>query len=266
MAPASNANFATIPRDQRFALQTLQQNRLLASLPAAELQQLSHRLELVELQRTDALHSPNQPLQFAYFPTTAIVSLQYTCNSGETAEIAGVGHEGVVGLALFMGAGSTTTSALVQANGHAFRLHNRHIQGAMERSPALRALLLHYVQLLLAQIAQTSVCNRHHRVEQQVCRWLLSMLDRVTSGTLAVTHEIIASALGVRREGVTEAAGNLQRAGVIRYQRGQVEVLQRDGLEARACECYAAIRRAVQNQYSAQMAASADSVQVGRHA
>ncbi len=249
MPNAPNVNAESPAHDRQCCAQSLDQNRLLAALSARDLSEVSNKLELVELRRGGVLHSPSQSLQYAYFPTTAVVSLQYTCSSGETAEIADVGCEGVVGLALFMGVSSTTTSALVQLHGHAFRLHARHAREVLDRCDALRGWLLRYAQLLLAKIAQTSVCNRHHRVEQQVCRWLLSMLDRVPSGKLQATHEVVAAALGVRREGVTEVAGNLQRAGVIRYRRGHVEVLERDGLEARVCECYAVVRRAAHNQH-----------------
>ena len=247
------------------------QNLLLASLPAADLTHLSRKLELVALQRGELLHSPERELQYAYFPTSGIASLQYTCQSGETAEVASVGREGVIGFALFLGVTNTVTSALVQSEGHALRLHSRHIREEMARSSAVREVPLHYAPLLLAQIAQTSVCNRHHRVEQQVCRWLLSMLDRVPSTTLQATHELIAAALGVRREGVTEVAGMLQRAGVIRYQRGQVEVLNRAGLEARACECYGVVRRAALAQQTEHppittTTTSSAAVRMARHA
>jgi CRP-like cAMP-binding protein len=219
------------------------QNHLLAALPAAELARLSPYLELVPMLLGDILYEPGGQMQHAYFPTTAIVSLHYVMESGASAETAGVGNEGVVGISLFMGGDTTPSSAVVQTAGHAYRLPGRLLKQEFLRGGAVQHLLLRYTQALITQMIQTAACNRHHSVEQQLCRWLLLTLDRVPSRELVMTQELIASMLGVRREGITEAAGNLQRAGVIRYRRGHIAVLERPGLEARACECYAVVRK-----------------------
>ncbi len=219
------------------------QNHLLAALPAAELARLSPHLELVPMLLGDILYEPGSQMQHAYFPTTAIVSLHYVMESGASAETAGVGNEGVVGISLFMGGDTTPSSAVVQTAGHAYRLPGRLLKQEFLRGGAVQHLLLRYTQALITQMIQTAACNRHHSVEQQLCRWLLLTLDRVPSGELVMTQELIASMLGVRREGITEAAGKLQHAGVIRYRRGHIAVLERSGLEARACECYAAVRK-----------------------
>ncbi len=214
------------------------QNHLLAFLPAAELEHFSGHLELVTLPLGEMLYEPGGQLQHAYFPTTAIVSLHYVMESGATAESAGVGNEGVVGIALFMGGDTTPSSAVVQTAGHAYRLDGRVLKLEFNRAGPMQQLLLRYTQALMTQMAQSAVCNRHHSVEQQLCRWLLLTLDRVPSRELVMTQELVASMLGVRREGVTEAAGNLQRAGIISYRRGHIAVLDRSGLETRVCECY----------------------------
>ena len=219
-----------------------QQNRLLAALPAAELGQLAAQMELVPLALGEMLYEPDGQLEHGYFPTTSIVSLQYVMASGASAESAGVGNEGMVGISLFMGGNTTPSSAVVQTAGHAYRLERRLLERAFKGAGAMQGLLLRYTQALITQISQTAVCNRHHAVEQQLCRWLLVTLDRVPSGRFVMTQELVASMLGVRREGITEAAGRLQQAGVIRYRRGHIEVLERTGLEARACECYAVVR------------------------
>ena len=190
----------------------------------------------------EVLYVPGGQLQHAYFPTTAIVSLHYVLESGASAEIAGVGNEGVVGIALFMGGDTTPSSAVVQTAGHAYCLPRRVLKQEFDRAGPVLYLLLRYTQALITQMTQTAVCNRHHSIEQQLCRWLLMTLDRVPSGQLVMTQELVASMLGVRREGITEAAGNLQRAGLIRYRRGHIAVLERAGLEACTCECYAAVR------------------------
>jgi CRP-like cAMP-binding protein len=189
------------------------------------------------------LYEPGGQLQHAYFPTTAIVSLHYVTESGASAETAGVGNEGVVGISLFMGGDTTPSSAVVQTAGHAYRLERRLLKQEFNRAGALQRLLLRYTQALMTQMAQTAVCNRHHAVEQQLCRWLLLTLDRLPSNELVMTQELVAGMLGVRREGITEAAGKLQRAGFISYRRGHIAVLDRSGLETRACECYSVVKK-----------------------
>jgi CRP-like cAMP-binding protein len=218
------------------------QNHLLAALPTAEFERLAAHLELVPLPLGDMLYEPGEQLRHAYFPTTAIVSLHYVMESGASAESAGVGNEGVVGISLFMGGETTPSSAVVQTAGHAYRLEGRLLKQEFNRAGLMQRLLLRYTQALITQMTQTAACNRHHSVEQQLSRWLLVTLDRSPSGELIMTQELIASMLGVRREGITEAAGELQRAGCIRYRRGHIAVLDRPGLEARTCECYAVVR------------------------
>ena len=191
----------------------------------------------------EMLYEPGGQLRHAYFPTTAIVSLHYLMESGASAESAGVGNEGVVGVSLFMGGDTTPSSAVVQTAGQAYRLESRALMQEFNRAGLLQRLLLRYTQALMTQMTQTAVCNRHHSVEQQLCRWLLSTLDRIPSHELVMTQELVASMLGVRREGITEAAGRLQHAGFIRYRRGHISVLDRSGLETRACECYAVVRK-----------------------
>src|SRR4051812_41521503 len=220
----------------------LSENYLLAAVPAVELARLADELELVPLALGEMLYGPGGQLQHAYFPTTSIVSLHYVTESGASAETAGVGHEGVVGISLFMGGDTTPSSAVVQTAGHAYRLERRVLKEEFDRGALLQRLLLRYTQALMTQTTQTAVCNRHHSVEQQLCRWLLGTLDRIPSGQLVMTQELVASMLGVRREGVTEAAGKLQQAGFIRYRRGHIAVLDRSGLETRVCECYAVVR------------------------
>ena len=218
------------------------QNHLLAALPTAEFDRLLSHLELTPMLLGDVLYEPGGQLQHAYFPTTAIVSLQYVTESGASAETAGVGNEGVVGISLFMGGNTTPSSAVVQTAGYAYRLERRQLMLEFDRAGPTQRLLLRYTQALITQITQTAVCNRHHSVEQQLCRWLLLTLDRVPTGELVMTQELVASMLGVRREGITEAAGKLQQAGLIRYRRGHISVLARAGLEARTCECYAVVK------------------------
>ena len=218
------------------------QNHLLAALPAADFERLSPRLELVPMRLGDILYEPGGQLQHAYFPTTCIVSLHYVMESGASAETAGVGNEGVVGISLFMGGNTTPSSAVVQTAGHAYRLESRVLKQEFARAGAMQGLLLRYTQALITQMFQTAACNRHHAVEQQLCRWLLLTLDRLPSLDLVMTQELVASMLGVRREGITEAAGKLQKAGIIHYRRGHISVLQRAGLESRACECYAVVK------------------------
>jgi CRP-like cAMP-binding protein len=219
------------------------QNHLLAVLPEVEFERLAAHLELVPLRLGEMLYDPGTQLQHAYFPTTAIVSLHYVLDSGATAESAGVGNEGVVGIALFMGGGTTASSAVVQTAGHAYRLAGKLLQDEFGRAGPMQRVLLRYTQALMTQMSQAAVCNRHHSVEQQLCRWLLLTLDRAPLRELVMTQELVASMLGVRREGITAAAGNLQRAGLIRYRRGHISVLERPGLESRACECYGVVAK-----------------------
>jgi CRP-like cAMP-binding protein len=189
------------------------------------------------------LYESGSELRHVYFPTTSIVSLLYVMLDGASAEIAVVGNEGVIGVALFMGGETMPNRAVVQSAGHAYRLKGHLLKQEFNRSGELQHLLLRYTQALLTQMAQTAVCNRHHSLDQQLCRWLLLSLDRLPSNELVMTQELIANMLGVRREGVTEAAGNLQKAGLITYRRGRITVLDRAGLEARACECYAVVKK-----------------------
>jgi CRP-like cAMP-binding protein len=218
-------------------------NRLLAALPAAERERVYPQLEPVTMALGDVVYESGGRQDYVYFPTTSIVSLLYVMEDGASAEIAVVGNDGMVGVSLFMGGGSTPSRAIVQSAGLAFRLSGQILQREFTRGGAMQHLLLRYTQALLTQMAQTAVCNRHHSVDQQLCRWLLLSLDRLTFPKLAMTQELIANMLGVRREGVTEAAGKLQSAGVIRYSRGHIAVLDRPALEARACECYDVVRR-----------------------
>jgi CRP-like cAMP-binding protein len=214
------------------------QNHLLAALPTEERARLLPHLELVAMRLGDTVCESGAPMRYVYFPTTAIVSLLYVTENGASAEVAVVGNEGIVGVSLFLGGETTTSRAVVQSAGHAYRLKGPLLKDAFFRAGPMLRVLLRYAQALLTQMAQTAVCNRHHTVDQQLCRWLLLSLDRLSSNELAMTQELIANMLGVRREGVTEAAGKLQAAGLIRYHRGHITVLNRPGLEARVCECY----------------------------
>ena len=218
------------------------QNQLLAGLPTVEFEPLAAHLELVPMALGDLLYEPGERFQYAYFPTTAIVSLHYVMASGASAESAGVGNEGVVGISLFTGGDTTRSSAVVQIAGHAYRMEGRLLKREFDRAGTMQRLLLRYTLVLMTQMAQTAACNRHHSVEQQLCRWLLLNLDRIPSHELIVTQELVANTLGVRREGVTQAAGDLRDAGLIRYSRGHIAVLERAGLEARACECYTVVK------------------------
>jgi CRP-like cAMP-binding protein len=223
--------------------QSPKQNHVLAALPDADYARLLPHLEPHDLQLGWALYESGGPQAYVYFPTTSIVSLLYVMEDAASAEIAIVGNEGIVGIALFMGGESTPSRAVVQSAGQAYRLKGNLVKTEFERSGELQHLLLRYTQALITQMAQTAVCNRHHSVEQQLCRWLLLSLDRLPSDELSMTQELIANMLGVRREGVTEAAGHLQAAGLIHYSRGKIKVLDRPGLEARVCECYAVVKR-----------------------
>lgn len=222
---------------------SLTQNYLLAALPVAERELLVPHLELVPLCLGEMLYEPGSQLQHAYFPTTSIISLHYVMASGASAEAAGVGNEGMLGVSLFMGGDTTPSSAVVQTAGYAYRLERRLLKQEFDRAGLMQRLLLRYTQALLTQMSQTAACNRHHSVEQQLCRWLLLTLDRVPTSELIMTQELVASMLGVRREGITEAAGKLQHAGYIRYRRGHISVLDRVGLENHACECYAVVKK-----------------------
>ncbi len=219
------------------------QNRLLAVLPEIEYERLRPQLEAVDMPLGKALYESGRTLSHVYFPTTSIVSLLYVMENGASAEIAVVGNEGVVGIALFMGGESTPSRAVVQSAGQGFRLRGQAVKEAFNRSGPVMHLFLRYTQALITQMAQTAVCNRHHSLDQQLCRWLLLSLDRLPGNELVMTQELIANMLGVRREGVTEAALKLQAAGLIRYARGHISVLDREGLEARTCECYAVVRK-----------------------
>ena len=218
-------------------------NHLLAALPAAELKRLGPHLERVPLPLGAALYESGGAQRHVYFPESGIVSLLYVMNDGSAAEIAVVGSEGMVGIALFMGGGTTPSRAVVQSAGGAWRLAAARIKAEFARGGPLQRLLLRYTQALITQLTQTAVCNRHHMLEQQLCRWLLLSLDRLPSNQLLMTQQLIADLLGVRREGVTEAAGRLQADGLIDYRRGRINVLDRARLEKRACECYAVVRR-----------------------
>jgi CRP-like cAMP-binding protein len=218
------------------------QNYLLAAMPAAEFQRLSPHLELVDLSLGEALYEPGGRLDHVYFPTTSIISLLYVLENGASAEIAVVGNEGILGISLFMGGETTPSRAVVQSAGLGYRLRAPLLKEEFNRAGPVLRLLLRYTQALITQMTQTAVCNRHHSIEQQLCRWLLLSLDRLSSSSLTMTQELIANMLGVRREGVTVAARNLQRAGLIRYSRGRIDVLDRPGLEKTVCECYAVVK------------------------
>jgi CRP-like cAMP-binding protein len=219
------------------------QNHLLAALPEAEWQRWAPQLEWVDMPLGQVMYESGRTLSHVYFPTTAIVSLLYVMEDGASAEIAVVGHEGVVGISLFMGGESTPSRAVVQSAGHGCRLPGQRVKDEFNRAGPVMHLLLRYTQALITQMAQTAVCNRHHSLDQQLCRWLLLSLDRLQGDELVMTQELIANMLGVRREGVTDAALKLQKQGLIRYARGHITVLDRPGLEARTCECYAVVKK-----------------------
>jgi CRP-like cAMP-binding protein len=225
---------------------SLRQNRLLAALPADELEALAPDLELVSMRVGDTVYGPHRPFHYAYFPTTAIVSLHYLTESGASCEVAGVGNDGMVGISLFLGGDTTASAAVVQTAGQAYRLESRVLKREFARAGALQHLLLLHTQLLMIQTSQSVVCTRLHSIEQQLCRWLLLTLDRSPTPQLLMTQEMIAGMLGVRRESITDAAGKLQRAGLISYRRGHISVLDRSGLEAGACECYSLLRKEMQ--------------------
>jgi CRP-like cAMP-binding protein len=220
-----------------------QQNRLLAALALPDRESVYPHLELVPMPLAEVIHEPGEVLRHVYFPTDSIISLMYTTVDGAAAQIAMVGNEGLIGIAVFMGGGTTPSRAVVQSAGSAYRLTAQQLREEFHRNGETQRLLLRYTQALITQMAQTAVCNRHHSVDQQLCRWLLLCLDRLSSNRLTVTQELIANMLGVRREGVTDAAGKLQKLGVIRYTRGQIAVLDRQRLEQRCCECYAVVKK-----------------------
>ena len=228
------------------------QNRLLAALPEAEWQHIAPQLEPVDMPLGHVLYESGRTMSYVYFPVDAIVSLLYVMENGASAEIAVVGHDGVVGIALFMGGESTPSRAVVQSAGQGFRLSAQLIKSEFERAGPVMHLLLRYTQALITQMAQTAVCNRHQSLDQQLCRWLLLSLDRLEGSELLMTQELIANMLGVRREGVTEGALKLQKAGLIRYSRGHIAVLDRKGLERRTCECYAVVK----NEYDRLLASN----------
>lgn len=219
------------------------QNHLLGALPAEERARLLPHLELIAMPLGHSLYESGAQMCHVYFPTNAIVSLLYEMEDGASAEIAVVGNEGVIGISLFMGGDTTTGRAVVQCAGHAYRMTSQLLKGEFYRAGPMQYLLLRYTQALLTQMAQTTVCNRHHSLEQQFCRWLLLSSDRLLSGELVMTQELIAGMLGVGRDGITEVACRMQAAGLIKYHRGHISVLDRGGLEARACECYAVVRK-----------------------
>ncbi|TMH02007.1 MAG: Crp/Fnr family transcriptional regulator [Betaproteobacteria bacterium] len=222
---------------------TPRQNHLLAALPEAVYERLLPSLELVPMPLGEVIYTSGSELPYLYFPTDCIVSLVYVMANGASAEIAVTGCEGLLGVALFLGGQTAPNQAVVQSGGHAYRIGAKVIKHEFDRGGPLQHLLLLYTQALIAQMAQTAVCNRHHSLDKQLCRWLLLSLDRLHSGELTMTQELIANMLGVRRQGVVEAAGNLQKAGLIDYRRGHISVLDRPGLEARVCECYAVVKR-----------------------
>lgn len=219
------------------------QNQLIAALPEAEFGRLAAHLQLVQLPLGEMLYEPGEKQTHAFFPTTAIVSLHYVTESGASAEAAGVGNEGVVGIALFTGGNTTPSSAVVQTAGYAYRLGAGLLKQEFDRAGLMQSVLLRYTQALITQMMQTAACNRYHSVDQQLCRWLLLTLDRAPSRELVMTQELVARMLGVRRESITEAAAKLQHAGFIQYRRGHISVLDRSGLEASACECYAVVKK-----------------------
>jgi CRP-like cAMP-binding protein len=219
------------------------QNRLLAALSPIERERLEPHLQLVDMPLGSVLYESGDVLRYVYFPTDSIVSLLYVMENGSSAEISVVGNDGLIGIALFMGGETTPSRAIVQSAGSAYRLIGKLLKDEFHRNGQMQQSLLRYTQALITQMAQTAVCNRHHSVDQQLCRWLLLSLDRLASSKLTMTQELIANMLGVRREGVTEAAGKLQKLGVIRYARGHITVLDRPRLEHLCCECYAVVKK-----------------------
>jgi CRP-like cAMP-binding protein len=241
-----NARASASIAQRRSTVHTPTQNHLLATLPIAELNAMTPDLELVSMQLGDTIGEPGTSLQYAYFPTTAVVSMHYLTSTGALAETAAVGREGVVGIALFMGGESTPSSTVVKCAGHGYRLAREPLARSFARSGTLRNLLLRYTQGLIAQICQTAACYRHHTIEQQLSRWLLSTFDRMPQRELVMTQELVAALLGVRRESISDAASKLRDDGYIRYRRGHISIIDPIGLEKRACECYSVIKAELQ--------------------
>jgi len=242
--PKSTPVSAAVRNGSLHPIMTPAQNLLLAALPADVLERLAPNLEPVGLPLGKVIYESGVQMKHVYFPTSGcIISMLYVMADGSSAEIAVVGDEGVVGIALFMGGDTTPSRALVQSAGYGFRLEARALQAEFGRHTGLQTLLLRYTQALITQMSQTAVCNRHHSLEQQLCRWLLLSQDRLPTNQLTMTQELIANMLGVRREGVTQAAGRLQTAGLIRYNRGRITIVDRSGLEALVCECYAVVKK-----------------------
>ena len=222
---------------------TVKQNQLLAAMPEAEWKRWLPEIEAIDMPLGHVLYEPGSTLSHVYFPTTAIISMLYVLENGASAEIAVVGNEGLIGISLFMGGESTPSRAVVQSAGKGYRLPAQAMKDEFNRGGAVMHLLLRYTQALITQMSQTAVCNRHHSLDQQLCRWLLLSLDRLEGNELVMTQELISNMLGVRREGVTEAALQLQSAGLIKYSRGRILVLDRPGIEKRSCECYAVVKK-----------------------
>ena len=217
-------------------------NHILDALPLADLEKVSQHLQLVHLPVGKMLYEPSQKSRYVYFPTNCVISLHHVLESGRTSETAGVGKEGMVGIALFMGGNSMPSSAVVQISGNAYQLEGELFKQTFKNNLAFQSLLLRYTQALMTQVSVTAVCNRHHNVQQQLCRWLLLTLDRLTTNEITMTQELVAGMLGVRREGITEAAGQLQREGLISYRRGHITLTNRAGIEAKVCECYGVLK------------------------
>jgi CRP-like cAMP-binding protein len=234
------------PYRQAALVPTPKDNHLLDALSATELKRIRRQLSLVEMPLGEVVYESGRNLDYVYFPTDSIVSLLYVLENGASAEIAVVGNEGVVGVSIFMGGGTTPSRGVVQSAGSAYRFPGQVMKDEFNRGGTMQHLMLRYTQALITQMAQTAVCNRHHSVDQQLCRWLLLSIDRLPSPEIEMTQELIANMLGVRREGVTEAAGKLQTAGVISYRRGHIKVLNRPRLEEMSCECYEVVRRETQ--------------------
>ncbi|MFO7528925.1 MAG: Crp/Fnr family transcriptional regulator [Marinobacter sp.] len=220
-----------------------EQNHLLAALPESAKARILPRLKLVELDLGQVIYESGQPIEFVYFPTDCIISLLYVMVNGSSAEISVVGNEGIAGIAVFMGGDSTPSRTVVQSKGFAYRMSAPDLKVEFDNNPDVRVLTLRYTQALITQMSQTAVCNRHHTIDQQLCRWLLLSLDRLPDNHLKMTQELIANMLGVRREGVTEAASKLQKLGIIEYHRGHIIVIDRSALEGLCCECYAVVKR-----------------------
>ena len=246
----SSAHFHPLLSSDTDSVTSHNQNHLLAAIPEPEFNRLLPSLELIKLRVGDVLHESSGKLTHAHFPTTAIISLHYLLENGGSSEIAGIGNEGVLGVNLLMGSDTTPSRAVIQTAGFAYRIKADMLIQEFQLGGPVMHLMLRYTQALITQMSQTAVCNRHHSVEQQLCRWLLLTLDRSTSNELMMTQELIAGMLGVRREGVTEAAGKLQHKGLISYRRGHITVIDRHGLEKQVCECYAVVRKEVKRLLS----------------